>query len=69
MPYTSNDPYWLTARYAGACKGCGAPIAKGSRAFYWPKGKRIECVDCGTTSDRRFHAEIQDEAMYSGGCY
>lgn len=66
MRYVSGDPYWLTAKYAGTCAGCGAPIAKGSRAFCWPKGKRIECATCGDASDRRFLAEVQDEHM-SGG--
>jgi len=59
--YVKGDPYWLTARYPGACKGCGAAIRKGDRAFYWPKGKRIECTVCGDHSERRFLAETADE--------
>ncbi len=60
-----GDPHWITARYAGTCK-CGAAIAAGSRSFYWPKVRSLECESCGDTSDRRFAAEVQDEWM-SGG--
>lgn len=59
--YVKGDPYWLTTRYPGTCAGCSAPIARGTRAFYWPKGKRLECPTCGETSDRRFLAETTDE--------
>lgn len=64
--YVKGDPYWLTARYRGECAGCGTAIRKGDRAFYWPKGKRLECKTCGDVSDRRFVAECDDEVM-SGG--
>jgi hypothetical protein len=67
--YAKGDPYWLATRYPGACHGCGATIAKGSRAFYWPKGKRLECTLCGETSERRFLAEIADETFYNSGAY
>lgn len=66
MYYVKGDPYWLNARYAGACKGCGAPIGRGDRVFYWPKGKRVECRLCGELAERRFLAEVQDE-ITSGG--
>ena len=61
-----GDPYWLTSRYAGTCAGCNATIARGERAFYWPKGKKLECGSCGETSSRRFEAEVQDEFMGGG---
>lgn len=63
-----GDPHWLTARYPGTCAGCAAPIRKGDRAFYWPHGKRLECAACGETSDRRFHAEVDDEWTSGGWC-
>ena len=64
--YVSGDPRWLSVRYAGECAGCGASLPKGSRAFYWPKDKRLECAQCGESSERRFVAEVQDE-VFSGG--
>jgi hypothetical protein len=55
-PYSvKGDPYWLRARF---------PKKEG--AFYWPKGKRLECAACGETSERRFQSEVQDE-ITSGG--
>lgn len=60
-----GDPYWITVKRAAECK-CGAAIPVGSRAFYWPKGKKVECLSCGETSERRFIAEVQDE-IASGG--
>lgn len=61
-----GDPHWITVRFAGECAGCGTVLRQGERAFYWPKGRRLECDVCGETSDRRFQAEVQDEFM-SGG--
>jgi hypothetical protein len=60
MRYVKGDPYWLTTRYPGACS-CGAAIDRGERAFYWPKGKKLECAACGEASERRFLVETADE--------
>lgn len=68
MHYVKGDPYWITARYPGRCMNpkCQGHIPTGSRAFYWPKGRMLECRKCGEASERKFLAECQDEIM-SGG--
>ncbi len=71
MPRYSNDPYWLTARFDSTCTkaGCGEPIKKGDRAFYYPSSKSCFCAkdDCGGQASRDFDAAKQDESAYSGG--
>lgn len=44
-----GDPYWITVRYPAVCshKGCGKPIRKGERAFFYPKGKHLLGETCG----------------------
>jgi hypothetical protein len=65
-PYSvPGDPRWITARFHSACQ-CETVIAPGDRAFYWPRGKRLECAQCGDASERRFVAEVQDEVMSDG---
>ena len=64
--YYRRDPFWLVTRYAGACVLCDAPIPKGSRAWYWPYNKQLECESCGTSSSARFEAEAADEYAMGG---
>ena len=61
-----GDPHWITTKYPGQCAACQGRIPAGARAFYFPKGKHLECSRCGETSARRFEAEVADEWM-SGG--
>jgi hypothetical protein len=64
-----GDPHRITTRRAGECAGCGVEIPAGVRAFYWPKGKRLECLNasgCGEAAERRFVADVEDE-IASGG--
>lgn len=64
-----GDPHRITTRYPGECHECGVAIPKGSRAWFWPKGKFLKCLDangCGERDEARFHAEVEDEIM-SGG--
>ncbi len=63
MRYVTGDPYWIDAKYPGRCANgkCQGHIATGAKAFYWPKGKWIECYTCGMQSEKKFLAEIQDE--------
>ena len=41
MTRYSGDPRWIAARYAGRCDGCGAAIASGEWAFYFPRGRKL----------------------------
>jgi len=36
---------WITARYAGICRSCGAPIAVGDHVLHRPR--RTICAACG----------------------
>lgn len=61
-----NDPFWMTARYAGTDAN-GAPFAKGARVWYYPKGRRIYS---GADAERRaaeFFAAAADESW--NPCY
>lgn len=61
----SCDPYWITARYAGTCAGCGVAIDKGERAFYYPSGRKLYCSHpddgCGETHAAEFESRAFDE--------
>ena len=46
MPKYQGDPRWVTLRHAGKCSKCGASLAKGSEAFYYPKGKHAYGATC-----------------------
>lgn len=61
MARFNGDPYWMTTRYPGECKGCKKAIRKGERAFYFPKGRRLLCGTCGDEADAKFRAEAWDE--------
>jgi hypothetical protein len=64
----SNDPRWLTARFAGKCstKDCGARVKPGDRVFYYPSSKAIYAQTCGHADDnaRDFAAASFDEEGY-----
>jgi len=68
--HVSADPYWLTTRYAGECKGCGREIKRGERAFWYPNGRALYCGDdaCGQQQYREFSAAAFDED-YARGAY
>lgn len=36
---------WMPLRYAGVCKVCGGPIAKGTSAFYDAAARTVTCQD------------------------
>lgn len=36
----------LTTRFAGTCAGCGAPVAKGDRAWWDANRRQIWCLGC-----------------------
>lgn len=58
-----GDPYWLTLKYSGHCDKCHKPLARGERAFYYPKGKKMfgEACGCGEEADRDFHSMVEQE--------
>ena len=60
-----GDPYWLQARFASDCS-CGAPITKGARIFYYPRGKTALCEKCGEKAHAEFASTAADEAFESG---
>lgn len=61
-----GDPYWLKARFDGACARCGEPIKRGDSAFYYPQGRTILAKPCGHAEEaaRDFAAHAADEANY-----
>jgi hypothetical protein len=65
----TGDPYWITARYAGACARCHQPIRAGERAFYYPKGKVLYCQAsaCGEQCAAEFQSAAQDEETDMAG--
>ena len=56
MARYNRDPHWITVRYLATCT-CGVHIQQSDRAWYWPIGKKLECIKCGKESERRFILE------------
>lgn len=63
----SGDPYWITCKYPGKCRKCGATIKKGSKAFRYKDGSLYggDC-GCGDAASADFEACAFDEAMCTG---
>jgi hypothetical protein len=57
--YYPGDPYWITARWRGVCKGCGCMILPGDKAFFFPRGKEIFCMICGREECNSFEASVE----------
>ena len=66
MPSYSNDPRWITARFASACPQCKTAIRKGDSAYYFPATKTVLCAgdDCGGQAARDFEAARFDEECF-----
>ena len=45
VPAAMPGGRWITARYAGVCHSCGAPIAVGDHVLHRPR--RTSCAACG----------------------
>ena len=60
----AGDPRWITARFRSQCAGCGEPVAKGDRAFYFPRSRTVYGDACGCANDQSadFEAARFDEA-------
>ncbi len=56
-----DDPRWLTTRYPGACRQCGASIPRDARAFYYPRNRALLCETCGKPAAAEFAAAAFDE--------
>ncbi len=61
-----DDPRKLTAKFAGKCSKCKAPVKKGEILYYWPKSKTALCEKCGESEYQRFIEAAIDEEIYGG---
>ena len=64
MTRYSNDPRWLVTKYPGVDIH-GATIAKGTRVFYYPLGKRMLQGEDAAQAARDFDAAMMDERSAS----
>ena len=62
--YYKGDPYWTSARFNSTCP-CGDKIEKGESIFYYPKGKKAYCAECGESESARFEGAALDEYLYN----
>lgn len=56
--HSNNDPFWLTARYAGLCP-CGFEIKPGPEISWYPNGRKAIGQTCGRTAE----LEITDDDL------
>lgn len=61
MPTYSNDPRWILTRRTGTCGKCHHEYPAGTRAFYYPLGKKTYCAECANHAARDFAAAAQDD--------
>lgn len=61
-----GDPYWMAARFGGACAttGCTDAIKKGDRIFYYPNGRKAFVGSCAENAARDFASCMFDERGY-----
>ena len=65
----SKDPYWTTARFAGASSNKdGQPIRKGDRIFIYKDGTTFVGAEAEAAS-ADFQACAADESFYNGESY
>jgi len=59
----AGNPHWLTTKRAGKCDRCGAPIARGARAFWYTVGRFLLCSaePCGGAASREWESMRDDE--------
>ena len=58
-----GDPYWITLRYPAHCSKCHKPLARGERAYYYPRGKQVFGESCGhgQEAEQDFHNQVEME--------
>lgn len=61
-----GDPYWTTARF-DSIDAEGKPCRKGTRIFYYPKGKKVYQGASAERESAAFNAAAEDEAQYMSG--
>ena len=62
----NGDPRQITAKFGKCCK-CQKPV-KGESVYYWPKGKKCYCVDCGESDYLAFLSAAGDECGMPFAC-
>lgn len=68
MKHYSNDPRWISAKYAGTDIN-GRAFAKGERVFYYPSTRTIVSGAAAEQASREFESAAMDEAFMSGETY
>jgi hypothetical protein len=67
MLHYKNDPYWMTAKFAGPSNNKdGTPIKKGDRIFYYPSGRQVFVGAEADAAAADFQACAEDEAFMTG---
>lgn len=58
-----GDPYWLTLKYPGHCDKCHKPLARGERAYYYPRTRTMfgEACGHGQEAEQDFHSQVEME--------
>lgn len=67
MSRYSNDPRWLTAKYAGVCAKTGERFAAGTQVFYFPRTKKCFAGAAAEQEARSFECTRQDDE-YTSRC-
>lgn len=59
----SGDPYWLTLKYPGYCNKCHKALARGERAYYYPRTRSMFGESCGhgQEAEQDFHNQVEME--------
>lgn len=60
-----DDPYWTTARF-DSIDAEGKPCAKGTRIFYYPKGRKAYQGAAAEKASGEFEAAKFDESQMTG---
>ena len=68
MKRYARDPFWLAARYAGKCAGCGEPFARGAEVFYYPNGRKTYSGECARAASEDFQSLAAYEDHTSRSC-
>jgi hypothetical protein len=67
MPAFSNDPRWILTRRPGTCGKCHREYPSGTRAFYYPLGKKTYYTVCAALAAQDFAAAADDDIVSALG--